>query len=80
MQVIKRDGRKVEFDINKIKEAIRKAYVEVYPDKPEINDQKISSVINIISNKINNFGFSEITIEQIQDIVEYPELYCWLSF
>ena len=70
MQVIKRDGRKVEFDINKIKEAIRKAYVEVYPDKPEINDQKISSVINIISNKINNYGFSEITIEQIQDIVE----------
>lgn len=70
MQVIKRDGRKVEFDINKIKEAIRKAYVEVYPDKPEINDQKISSIINIISNKINNYGFSEITIEQIQDIVE----------
>ena len=70
MQVIKRDGRKVEFDINKIKEAIRKAYVEVYPDKSEINDQKISSVINIVSNKINNYGFSEITIEQIQDIVE----------
>ena len=70
MQVIKRDGRKVEFDINKIKEAIRKAYVEVYPDKSEINDQKISSVINTISNKINNYGFSEITIEQIQDIVE----------
>ena len=70
MQVIKRDGRKVEFDIKKIKEAIRKAYVEVYPDKSEINDQKISSVINIISNKINNYGFSEITIEQIQDIVE----------
>ena len=70
MQVIKRDGRKVEFDINKIKEAVRKAYNEVYPDKSEINDQTIISIINIISNKINNYGFSEITIEQIQDIVE----------
>ena len=70
MQVIKRDGRKVEFDINKIKEAIRKAYVEVYPDKRVINDQKILSIIHTISNKINNYGFSEITIEQIQDIVE----------
>lgn len=70
MQVIKRDGRKVEFDINKIKEAVRKAYAEVYPNKSEINDQKVISIINIISNKINNYGFSEITIEQIQDIVE----------
>ena len=48
MQVIKRDGRKVDFDKNKIKEAIRKAYVEVYPAKSEIKDQKITSVINII--------------------------------
>ena len=29
MQVIKRDGRKVEFDINKINEAVRKAYPPV---------------------------------------------------
>lgn len=70
MQVIKRDGRKVEFNINKIREAVRKAYAEVYPNKTEVNDQKIISIINIISNKINNYGFSEITIEQIQDIVE----------
>ena len=66
MQVIKRDGRKVDFDINKIKEAVRKAYVEVYPDV----NVYIDSIIADISGRIDDLGFSEITIEQIQDIVE----------
>lgn len=66
MQVIKRDGRKVDFDINKIKEAVRKAYVEVYPNV----NVYIDSIIADISGRIDNLGFSEITIEQIQDIVE----------
>lgn len=66
MQVIKRDGRKVEFDINKIREAVRKAYAEVYPNV----NVYIDSIIEDISSRIDDLGFSEITIEQIQDIVE----------
>lgn len=66
MQVIKRDGRKVEFDINKISEAVRKAYTEVYPNV----NVYIDSIIADISSRIDDLGFSEITIEQIQDIVE----------
>ncbi len=66
MQVIKRDGRKVEFDINKISEAVRKAYTEVYPNV----NVYIDSIIEDISSRIDDLGFSEITIEQIQDIVE----------
>ena len=70
MQVIKRDGRKVEFDINKIKEAVRKAYVEVYPDDLSYCQQLVKSVADETLQEINDYGFSEITIEQIQDIVE----------
>ena len=66
MQVIKRDGRKVNFDINKISEAVRKAYTEVYPNV----NVYIDSIIADISGRIDDLGFSEITIEQIQDIVE----------
>lgn len=66
MQVIKRDGRKVNFDINKISEAVRKAYTEVYPNV----NVYIDSIITDISGRIDDLGFSEITIEQIQDIVE----------
>ena len=66
MQVIKRDGRKVDFDINKISEAVRKAYTEVYPNV----NVYIDSIIADISGRIDDLGFSEITIEQIQDIVE----------
>ena len=44
MQVIKRDGRKVDFDINKIKEAVRKAYVEVYPNDLSYCEHLIENV------------------------------------
>ena len=37
MIVIKRDGRKVDFDKDKIKEAVLKAFNEVYPNTGEDN-------------------------------------------
>lgn len=70
MQVIKRDGRKVDFDINKIKEAVRKAYVEVYPNDLSYCEHLIENVTADVMEEINDYDFSEITIEQIQDIVE----------
>ena len=68
MKVIKRDGRKVEFDKNKIKEAIEKAYKEVHPDEGnEVIGLVIADVIELILQyqKVN-----EVNIEQIQDMVE----------
>ena len=71
MQVIKRDGRKVEFDINKISEAVRKAYAEVYPDTPSEKYKCVSSDIAIeVTNQITNADDDNISIETIQDMVE----------
>ncbi len=71
MQVIKRDGRKVEFDINKIIEAVRKAYAEVYPDTPSEKYKCVSSDIAIeVTNQITNADDDNISIETIQDMVE----------
>ena len=71
MQVIKRDGRKVEFDINKIIEAVRKAYTEVYPDTPYERYKCVSSDIAIeVTNQITDADDDNISIETIQDMVE----------
>jgi ribonucleoside-triphosphate reductase len=76
MKVIKRDGRKVPFDCDKIKQAIVKAYAEVYSDCPSAC---IADTANrITEGVINNICFhigdiesdTEIDIEDIQDIVE----------
>ena len=64
MKVIKRDGRKVEFDENKIKDAIEKAYKEVYPDRDKsyIECSVEKSAQKVIENyKIKNNA--NITVE-----------------
>ena len=68
MQVIKRDGRKVDFDVNKIKEAVKKAYDEIYPDKD--NEVSALAVADVIKLMIRYQNVDEINIEQIQDMVE----------
>ena len=70
MQVMKRDGRKVEFDKDKIRTAINKACIETYPNEISYcNDITEIVTIQVLENITNNH-FSEITIEQIQDLVE----------
>ena len=68
MQVIKRDGRKVEFDKDKIREAVLKAFNEVYPNANESNVIDADSVCNEVCNSIDKLN--EISVEQIQDVVE----------
>ena len=48
MQVIKRDGRKVEFDRGKVKNAIRKASHKTGED---INEEFILSILDFIKNQ-----------------------------
>ena len=63
MKVVKRDGREVEFDANKIKGAIRKANNEV--DIIErVSEEKIDNIVqDIVEKEINN-------VEDIQDFIE----------
>lgn len=72
MQVIKRDGRKVEFDINKIKEAVIKAEIEVMPNQKDDGIIYIFAeiVADVVSKNIQKLNVDEINIETIQDIVE----------
>ena len=68
MQVIKRDGRKVEFHKDKIKEAVLKAFNEVYPNANKDNINDANYVCEEVCNSIDKLN--EISVEQIQDVVE----------
>lgn len=67
MIVIKRNGEKVPFDKNKICNAVLKAYEEVYPNY-KTNQADAETITDFVLNKIQLMN--EITVEQIQDIVE----------
>lgn len=67
MQVIKRDGRKVKFEKNKVINAVMMAFFDV--DKAETSYAKDKA--RDIANYIEGLGREEITVEDIQDIVEH---------
>ena len=65
MKVIKRDGRVVDYDRNKIIVAIQKANAEV--DKNEqVNEEKIDSIVAGIEYK----HVDNMMVEDIQDMIE----------
>lgn len=74
INVIKRNGKQVKYDESKIKNAISKAFNEVYPNK--VNDpickEVTGKVHNCISSKYDLEGLYayKISVEEIQDIVE----------
>lgn len=65
MKVIKRDGREVAYDRNKIVVAIQKANDEVDP-VDQISEEKIESIVASIENR----GYDTMHVEAIQDIIE----------
>ena len=65
MKVIKRDGRRVEYDRNKIVVAIQKANDEVEPHE-KVTEDKIYNIVASIENR----GLDEMQVEDIQDIIE----------
>ena len=67
--VIKRDGRRKEFAIERIYDAINKSYKEVYS---ELTEEQLDDVYDISRNvyiEIRNLNTTEIDVETIQDIV-----------
>ncbi len=65
MLVIKRNGEKEEFDLNKIVQALRKAYLSV---NKQISEKECIEQAKIITSDYNEGD--EINIEKIQDNVE----------
>lgn len=62
--VIKRDGRTVEFDINKIKHAISRSAKNLHIN---IN---IELICNKVVERIYDYQKDSITVEEIQDLIE----------
>lgn len=79
MIVIKRDGTEVEFDKNKIKNAIKKAYIAEFVTitsyEKEI-DLIVNSIVETIDSLDQYVGRSSIGVEEIQDLVETQLMYC----
>lgn len=66
MKVLKRDGRSVEFDREKIKNAVMAAFNEIDGEVTQEAKNKASE----ITSYINNIEEKSISVEKIQDIVE----------
>lgn len=66
MQVIKRDGRSVEFNRDKVKNAVLAAFKEVDKEVTQEAKNKASD----IASYINGLENESIPVEKIQDIVE----------
>lgn len=65
MQVIKRDGRVVPYERDKIEQAIQKAFVQ---EKVDISSDELRTLVEHVEEKLKNAG--EINVESIQDRVE----------
>ena len=65
MQVVKRDGKLVDFDQSKIRVAIEKANREVRPRERATKDE-----INQIIDYVEDLDKKRILVEDIQDIIE----------
>lgn len=69
MEIIKRDGRIVEYNRENIYNAIARAYIEVYGETELKKDKKFILGTTIrVEERIKNIN--KITVEQIQDLVE----------
>lgn len=65
-RVIKRDGREVEFNRNKIRNAI----ANTAQRSGEMTDADVDRITEIVVNKCDRHPGSQISVEQIQDLVE----------
>ena len=72
MTVVKRNGKKVDFDGSKIAIAIKKGFDSVKTEDKEDNytDADIQKVYQAVINRINKLKTEKIKIEDIQDMIE----------
>ena len=70
MNVIKRDGRCVKFDENKIRKAITSAFSSC---KEIITDEDLQKLIDFVNEKLE--GKESASVEEIQNFVEAALMY-----
>lgn len=68
LKVVKRNGKKEKFDLNKIKSALEKASSEVNKED-QIDSTTLNIIIYNLDNRINKLD-RNINVEEIQDMVE----------
>jgi ribonucleoside-triphosphate reductase len=74
MQIIKRDGREQNFDLNKLKTSINKAALDININLSEEQYNNISEKCNELLSKENE----KISVEKLQDIIEKTLYLCGL--
>lgn len=67
MYIIKRDGTEVEFDADKIRNAVKGANRDV-PSSKRIPDYKIEAVVGSVTEHLENLGRAA-SVEEIQELV-----------
>ena len=70
MKVIKRDGRRVDFDRNKIINAVHKVFIAVDGALTPYAEEKAENIADYIEKHFQELGQEEADIEAIQDLVE----------
>lgn len=68
--ILKRDGRKVDFDKTKIVDAIKKSFIAVDGTVDEFADEKANNIADFIQNEVEEYNDHEYSVEEIQDLVE----------
>lgn len=71
IKVIKRDGKKVDFDGTKIALAIKKGFDSINEESnKKYTENDVNKVYNLVINQIMALGLDKIKIEEIQDMIE----------
>lgn len=72
LEVVKRNGRKVEWDETKVALAIKKGFdsISLNEGEPKYTEKDINKVYNKVVDKIKKEYKEKIKIEEIQDIIE----------
>ncbi|MGO2082902.1 anaerobic ribonucleoside-triphosphate reductase [Vagococcus sp.] len=71
IQVIKRDGRVVEFDDAKITNALAKAEEKINGELTSVASKKIDRLVEMINQEIHQRFTQDIKIYEVQNIVEH---------
>ncbi|MGY3779037.1 anaerobic ribonucleoside-triphosphate reductase [Isobaculum melis] len=74
IKVIKRDGRSVDFDDQKIYEALLKASKNIHLELTDETTANLKEIMNKINEEIETRFYSDIKIYEIQSIVEHTLL------
>ena len=69
MKLIKRSGKEVDFDKNKIINAITKANAEIHTDELKLTNKEILSVTDSVVNHCESMNRA-MNVEEVQDLVE----------